>query len=218
MIMTCTDRERIFLDGTPEEWTSLEAHALTCAVCREELRAFKSLSALASELRKEWDSPSLWPRIERALSQQGALSRGFRWQRFFPAWSWGSLEWRAAAAALVLVAVTSFGMWLVLKPKTPAIEHQALLKDSAVNEVEHAEAAYERAIDKLDRQARPELGDSSQPLMASYREKLLVLDSAIADLKSQAGINPANSHLRRQLLAMYQEKQDTLELVLEAKK
>jgi hypothetical protein len=54
--------------------------------------------------------------------------------------------------------------------------------------------------------------------MANYREKLLVLDSAIADLKSQAGINPANGHLRRQLLAMYQEKQDTLEQILEAKK
>jgi hypothetical protein len=54
--------------------------------------------------------------------------------------------------------------------------------------------------------------------MASYREKILVLDSAISDLKSQTGINPGNGHLRRELLAMYQEKQDTLEEVLEVKK
>jgi hypothetical protein len=53
--------------------------------------------------------------------------------------------------------------------------------------------------------------------MVNYREKLSVLNDAIADLKSQAGINPANGHLRRQLLAMYREKQDTLEQVLEVK-
>jgi hypothetical protein len=83
--------------------------------------------------------------------------------------------------------------------------------------VERAEAAYEQAIDKLDAQARPHLQNSSAPLMANYREKLLVLDSAIADLKSQASMNPANGHVRRELLAMYHEKQDTLEQVLEAK-
>jgi len=107
----------------------------------------------------------------------------------------------------------------MVKPKRPVIrdEQAVLLKDTTVKEVENAEAAYERAIDKLDAQARPQLEHSSAPLMANYREKLLVLDSAIADLKSQAGMNPANGHLRRQLLAMYQEKQDTLEQVLEAK-
>ena len=96
-------------------------------------------------------------------------------------------------------------------------QNQALFNDRTVNDVERAEADYEHAIDKLDAQARPQLENFSAPLMANYREKLLVLDSAIADLKSQAGINPANGHLRRQLLAMYQEKQDTLEQVLEAK-
>jgi hypothetical protein len=45
-----------------------------------------------------------------------------------------------------------------------------------------------------------------------------VLDSAIADLHAQAGLNPSNAQLRYQLLAMYQEKQRTLEEVLETKK
>jgi hypothetical protein len=54
--------------------------------------------------------------------------------------------------------------------------------------------------------------------MANYREKLQVLDSAIDDLRAQAGQNPSNAHLRYQLLAMYQEKQETLQDVLEAKR
>ena len=217
MIIRCTDRERIFLDGTPEEWVALEAHATGCAACGEELRAWKNLSIAATELHQEWDSPSLWPRIKRALSEQSVSSRNSWWRRVFASWNLGSLHWQAAAAALLLIALTGSAIWLVMKPKPRIDDTQALLKDSTVNEVERAEAAYERAIDQLDAKARPQLETSSAPLMANYREKLLVLDSAIADLKSQAGMNPANGHLRRQLLAMYQEKQDTLEQVLEVK-
>jgi len=37
-------------------------------------------------------------------------------------------------------------------------------------------------------------------------------------LRLQAGENPSNAHLRYQLLAMYQEKQQTLQDVLETKR
>ena len=128
------------------------------------------------------------------------------------------MQWQTAAAALLLVALTASAIWFMASLRTrPGPDNQALLNDRAVNDVERAEAVYERAIDKLDARARPQLQNSSAPLMANYREKLLVLDSAIADLKSQASINPANGHVRRELLAMYHEKQDTLEQVLEAK-
>jgi len=115
------------------------------------------------------------------------------------------------------VLLTGTAVWIASHQNARDPFAGPLLTDPAVRNVEKAEAAYEKAIDKLDAQARPQLDQASTPLMASYREKLQVLDSAIADLKSQAGINPANGHLRRQLLAMYQEKQDTLEQVLEAK-
>ena len=219
MNVTCNDRERIFLDGTPEEWAALETHAADCAACGEEIRGWKSLSVAASGLHQEWDSSALWPRIEEALKQQSPASNDSWFHRIFGGWNSGLVQWQVAAAALLLVALSGSAIWLVTHQGTGKIpKNEALLKDSMVNEVERTGAAYERAIDKLDAQARPQLENSSAPLMANYREKLLVLDSAIADLKSQAGINPANGHLRRQLLAMYQEKQDTLEEILEAKK
>ena len=218
MNISCNDRERIFLDGTPEEWAALESHSMNCAGCAEELRTWKNLFSAASELHQEWDSPSLWPRIEAALEQQTSAAKDSRWQRFFGSWNLRSLHWQTALAALLLVALTVSAIWFVADQRTRRIpDNQALLNDRAVNAVERAEAAYERAIDKLDAQARPQLQNSSAPLMANYREKLLVLDSAIADLKSQASMNPANGHVRRELLAMYHEKQDTLEQVLEAK-
>jgi hypothetical protein len=91
------------------------------------------------------------------------------------------------------------------------------LKSAALKDVETAQAAYVQAIDKLAAEAKPGLENSSTPLLANYREKLLVLDSAIADLREQAAMNPSNAQLRYQLLAMYQEKQRTLEEVLGAK-
>jgi hypothetical protein len=218
MTISCNDRERIFLDGTAEEWAALERHSTDCAACAEELRAWKNLSLAASELHREWDSPALWPRIEAAIEQQSRAGKASGWQRFFGSWNSGALQWQTAVAALLLIALTTSAVWFLRNPRTPPGEpNQALLNDRAVSDVERAEAAYEQAIDKLDAQARPQLASSSSPLMANYREKLLVLDSAIADLKSQASINPANGHVRRELLAMYHEKQDTLEQVLEAK-
>ena len=47
--------------------------------------------------------------------------------------------------------------------------------------------------------------------MVNYREKLDVLDSAIAELKSSIDQNRFNTHLRRELLAVYKEKQRTLQ-------
>jgi anti-sigma factor RsiW len=67
MNVNCRDRDRIFEDGTPAEWLALEAHAASCPACEEEIRAWKSLSMAAKEMRDYSDSPSFWPRIERAL-------------------------------------------------------------------------------------------------------------------------------------------------------
>jgi hypothetical protein len=220
MNVTCSDRERIFEDGAPAEWAALEAHAASCPLCAEEVRAWKSLSVAAKELRDYSDSPSFWPRIERALAEEAtkkAQRAGLRrWFSFLPSLS---LTWQTAlAGAFVLILTVSAG-WIYFDRSIvdPNPDHQSLLKSSALREVESAETAYERAIDKLATEAKPQLDSPATPLLANYHEKLLVLDSAIADLRAQAGLNPSNAQLRYQLLAMYQEKQHTLEEVLEAR-
>lgn len=214
MSVTCVDRERIFMDGSVEEWTALEAHAATCAECGEEVRAWKSMSIAASELKQEWETPYLWSKIERSLAEKSAEkpSRVRGWLNLIER---ARLQWQTVAALALVIAVTGIVFWM--KPWSARDHDPHFLQNSAMNEVERAEAAYQQAIDKLDAQARPQLGAPS-PLMASYREKLLVLDNAIAELREQAGQNPANAYLRRQLLAMYQEKQETLQEVLETKR
>jgi hypothetical protein len=219
MNVTCSDRERIFEDGTPVEWAALEAHAASCPACSEEVHAWKSLSAAAEELRDYSDSSSLWPRIERALAEEAArrAGRGETW-RWFPRLPRLSLGWQTAlAGAFVLVLAISGGWIYIHRLVAPVNDDKSLLRSSALKEVESTETAYERAIDKLAAEAKPQLENPETPLLANYHEKLLVLDSAIADLRAQAGLNPSNAQLRYQLLAMYQEKQHTLGEVLEAR-
>jgi hypothetical protein len=217
MNVNCNDRDRIFKDGGPAEWAALESHAASCASCAEELRAWKALSTVAAELRDYADCPELWFRIQRSLSEQAA-----RTTRRKPRWDWQSLwqsmwlSWQtAAASAVVVVLLASSAGWLYLHRTAPAQQSSDLLKSQALTRVESAEAAYVQAIDKLAASAKPQLDNPDTPLLANYREKLLVLDSAIDDLRTQTGQNPSNAHLRYELLAMYQEKQRTLEEVLE---
>lgn len=214
MNVTCADRERIFLDGSAEEWAALELHAANCAECGEELRIWKSMSAVAGRLRQEWETPYLWAKIEHGLAEQ-MVEKPSRWRAWLNSLGMAGVHWQTAAALALLVAVSGTATWLVTHRPEPNL---TFLGNRAVSDVERAEAAYQKAIDKLDAQAQPLLNAPETPLMASYREKLLVLDNAIAELREEAGQNPANAHLRRQLLAMYQEKQETLQEVLETKR
>jgi hypothetical protein len=215
MNITCADRDRIFMDGSAEEWAALEQHAESCAECSEELRAWKSISIAAQELRDYKEDQALWAKIEASL-RQNERRHGF-WTRL-EFWRAFPIGWQAALAGALVLALALSGVYLFVQRNTPGNASDKLLKNSALAEVERTEHDYMKAIDKLAADAKPQLDSSSSPLMASYREKLTVLDSAIDELRAEAGENPSNAHLRYQLLAMYQEKQETLREVLETKR
>jgi hypothetical protein len=221
MQIKCEDRERIFLDGSVEEWAALELHATSCAECAKELQAWKALSVAAGELRDYQESPALWPRIESELAQQAQQSASRTpWLVRLSFWRNVPMVWQTAlAGALVLLMAVAVGYVYVHRYPGPGpVEtYNPLLRDSKVAEVERAERDYMKAIDKLAAEAKQQLDTPDSPLMANYREKLMMLDGAIDELRMQAGQNPSNAHLRYQLLSMYQEKQATLQEVLETK-
>lgn len=217
MPVTCNDMERILRDSEPAEWTALEMHAASCPACAEELRAWKQVSFAAQEMRDDWTSPALWSRIQASLAAD-ALRHASRWA-WPKTWALPTLSWQTAVAALLVLALAGSASWLLLKSRlVNDVAANRLLKNSAIAEVERTEVAYEHAIAKLADEAKPQLENPATPLLASYREKLIVLDSAIDELRAAAGENPANAHLRGQLLALYHEKQNALEDVLEMKR
>jgi hypothetical protein len=219
MNITCREREKVFLDGTSEEWAALELHSATCAECGEELRDWKNLSRAAQEMREEAESPLLWTRIETSLKEQAkaGAKQDSLWQRLRN-WRPVSIGWQTALAGAMALALAVSGAYIYVQHTDVGSDGASLLQSPALREVEKSERNYEQAIEHLEAEAKPELRSVDSPLVASYREKLMILDGAIDELRAQAGENPSNAHLRRQLLAMYQEKQQTLQDVLEIKR
>jgi len=221
MNVNCQDRDRIFENGTAEQWAALAGHAQQCRACAEETSAWNLLSVAAQEMRDYADDPALWQRIEQRLGEETERKRqrAERWG-WLSSWTNVSLGWRTAAAGVLLAALTFATGWILFHGtgEIPADNRARLLKSGALAEVEKTEAAYTQAIDKLALESKVQLDNPANPLLASYREKLLVLDSAISNLREQARLNPSNAHISRQLLAMYREKQNTLEEVLEEKR
>jgi hypothetical protein len=176
-----------------------KGHAVGCGHCRERIELWSEISEVAPHLHEEWDSPALWPKI------QSELEANTKRRPFFPVWK---LAFATAAALLLTVAL--FRWWPASQPEVVP-QNGPFLTAETLDEVQKAEAAYLQAIEKLSTAADSTLETASTPLAAMYREKLILLDSAIADLKAGVESNRYNVYLQTQLASLYQEKQKTLE-------
>ena len=196
MTIRCSDLDNLLLEGDAASLALAAEHARTCDACMETLTTWNELGAMARSMQTTWDSDLLWPRIERGLRQQNRR----RWMTVLQ-----------IAAVLLLMAGMAAVAWRVQR-RSEFDEH--ILRAAAVEDVERAQQAHLAAIDKLERIAGPKLDDSASPLLVSYKEKLMLLDDAIAECQSHIDHNRQNAQLRRQLLAIYGEKQQTLQNVL----
>jgi hypothetical protein len=203
----------------PKAIAQARAHADSCARCRERLRAFDEISEAASGLKKSWDSPELWPKIRESLAREAFASTASSRPvpRNAPAWP----AWLPIAVIAALFIVSFVGLQ-VFRPSlgdrqifgVRSLPKDPLLTDAALKDVERSETQYILSIEKLSKIAQPRLEAAASPLLVSYREKLQLLDGAIAELNGQIEQNRYNTHLRRQLLGIYAEKQQTLRDVM----
>jgi len=207
----CREFEKALARGE-EAVAALEAHAGECADCRDALRLWNEIPEAARSLRKSWESPRLFPGVARAIAAEKA-----RTKEPSPA-PRRRFVWVPAAAAAALFVLSMIGLY-VFKPgesardplSTLAASRQPLMTEKTLADVETAESRYIESIENLAALAKPRLESPATPLLVNYREKLQLLDSAIAELKGQIEQNRFNTHLRRELIAMYQEKQRTLQ-------
>jgi hypothetical protein len=210
MSFQCHDLDRAF--EFPELMPDARAHAETCERCRKQIELWSEISRLAPQLHQEWESPGLWGRI------RSEIAAAPRRRRQVLAWRWalaaaaavtlGVLLWHSSTGIRAGVSGTQARMPVLRSRQGP---NQALLTEDALHEVQQAEAAYARSIEKLSAVAGPSLDQTPSPLAGAYREKLAVLDSAIADLKATIETNRYNAYLQTQLESLYREKQKTLE-------
>ncbi len=170
------------------------------------------LTTAARTLHREWDSPELWPAIARAIERNESDQRSA--MRYRP---W--ILWAAAAALVVATAATLVVLRYGVVRDTHVIETagagERLLSEEALSDVEQAEMRYIAAIEALAAKVPPVANAAASPLEANLRERLLIIDGAIAECRTAIERNRFNAHLRRQLLSIYQEKRQTLEQILE---
>jgi hypothetical protein len=210
MSVRCDDFEDLLRDDE----SAARTHAAGCDSCRERLAAWDQILQLAPQLARDWPTPGLWRRIEGALAAEARRPRVVA----FPE------RWRplALAASLALIAAAGY---VVLQQRAQSQSERAqleelerkLLTERAVAAVERSETDYVASIDALAKLAAARLERPASPLLASYREKLQILDAAIADCRAQIERNRFNAHLRGELLSIYREKQRTLQMLMEEK-
>ncbi|MEA2488721.1 MAG: hypothetical protein QOH21_513 [Acidobacteriota bacterium] len=201
MNITCNQLDDLLFDGSPLAMETAARHATGCRGCAEQLATWNEISGTAQTMQTTWQNDLLWPRIERQLRQETRRS---------PLRSW----YRIAAAVLLTVGLSATMWFAVREQNHDAAFDKDILRISAMDDVERAERTHVEAIRRLARLAEPKLESQPTPLMVSYKEKLMLLDDAIAECQANIDGNRQNAHLRDQLLAMYSEKQQTLEDVL----
>jgi hypothetical protein len=197
---TCKDFDALLFDASPLAMETAARHAEECAACAETLASWNEIESTAKSLHAKWESDVLWPRIERALRHERRTT--------------GRRLWQYAAAILVVASLGGTMFYALRVQSREADFDQHIIQLSAVDEADKAERDYERAIGNLSTLAEAKLDEPDSPLMTSYKEKLMLLDDAIAECKTNVDGNRQNAHLRKQLLAMYSEKQQTLRDVL----
>jgi hypothetical protein len=213
MKFECGDLERALeVSGLMPE---AREHLKHCAACRREYRLWNEISSGAKELHEEWESPQLWSNIRNILAAEpkpksppGRLKQWKTW----------------ALAATVLIGVTA-ALWRPWKTPSPPPETESaqraqisgdkdFLTEQALREVEKTEAAYRQSIEKLSRLAEPKLQNPVTAVAVNYKEKLLMLDSAISETRANLDHNRLNVRLQNDLAELYREKQQTLKELL----
>ena len=217
----CARFEQALRRGDSAAFVQLREHAPSCSECAERLALWDAIDHEAAALHTEWESPGLMPRFAAGLEAEKARGSEPAAEAVPPARRRRPWIGIAAAASLFVLSMIGLRVFQTAPPRDPLVagpSKDPLLSEQSLTDIETAEANYIRSIDALSEIARPRIENPTTPLFVSYREKLLVLDSAIAEMRTQIESNRFNSHLRSELLAMYQEKQRTLQQLMKEDK
>ncbi|HEU5218847.1 MAG TPA: zf-HC2 domain-containing protein [Gemmatimonadales bacterium] len=197
--MTCgelRDRFDAYVDGrlSDSEAAALEAHLQGCTACHDALTHLDGAIGAAGALPRSVTPPSdLWPGIERRLESR----RPFRRRVAVPGW-------QLAAAAVLLVAVSSAGTALLLRqrPAEPAGE--------VVANVSALESQYSAASAELSQALEQARARLSPATVATIERSLRIIDAALAESREALARDPGNPALGRLVVAAWQQKVDLL--------
>lgn len=194
-----------YIDGTlpAADVARVEAHLATCATCRAELAAIRSILADARVLpRSVMPARDLWNGIEARLDSGPAVGRsgGQFMQRY-------RVPMLAAAAVLLLLGGALIGRLLLLPPASTAASHFAL-----------EQQRYTEATAELARQLNSNGAALPEPTRAVVERNLAIVDAAIAEAEAALTTDPGNTALEQMVLARYEQRLALLKRATQAGK
>lgn len=198
---------------------ALSAHLQECPACRETLAQLQQVRLRAGDLADAPPATDLWPGIAARLASPAPVisvteHRARRWHISF------SLP-QLAAAAVVLMALSGTGVWLVMHAtadRQVATAPELAPVRPPVRLANSGDQGYERAISDLQRALRQ--GDT--PLDSStvvvLRQSLATIDAAIADARAALAQDPSNPFLYHHLDGAMKKKVEILQRAVSARR
>jgi len=217
--MTCHE-----LDERLDDWvdgalpagdaSEVEAHLLSCALCRERERRLRQVLAHAASLPRSVAPPrDLWPGIARRVEHGRS-------------WSWRAVGFRPvvlAAAATVVIGLVA-ALWGGRTPagvrtvEIPAASPRASLVSGTPGVSDPVLAAAERDYEAAANALLEALQQRSSRLqpetLDAVKANLDVIDRALAEVRKALVQDPSSPELSRMLVATHRKKVDVLSRVV----
>jgi len=198
--MICKKYEQHGLGQLNEE--QFREHLAICSQCQALVREDNKIMAMAEKVNQNLIIPDLWPDIERALLHKKKV-------KVYPLYR----NWILRVAAVLILAV-SLTLYLSNREEST---HTMILSQAALQKVEKTERDHMNAINQLEQAAREQLSQIDVEIASLYRTKIETIDAQIERCKAALEENPANTHIRKYLLAALIDKKETLnELIIYA--
>ena len=205
--MKCT-KYQLFWDGKiPEK--DFEIHKEKCVECREAYVLDSLIEGEAKKLPAPEFSPWLWNRIENELKREKEKSRSIGFTDMF-SFLFSPKQHLIYKIAALLVVSVGISYLLFFQPMGTGPASTNFLTSSALYRVEEKEKEYEQAIAELEKVTQSLVANADTDLLLLYRDKLETIDAQIDRCKEALKNNTADAHIRRYLLAAYQDKKETL--------
>ena len=205
------DRLSEYLDGelAPADREALEMHLAGCDACASTLAELRAVVHRAHSLTDPAAPPALWGRIAAEIGaaprrETPVVELATRRQR--PARRLSFSVPQLAAAAVALMAVSAGAMWALLRDgqvvgmPVAATPVSAIAGDARLVSVDPAAtAAYELAVEDLEKVLQESRGRLDPTTVAALEENLALIDRAIADARAALARDPASEYLNTYL-------------------
>jgi anti-sigma factor RsiW len=219
-----TDRLSEYVDGEldPAERAALDVHLQLCEDCAGTVEELRAVLRHAGALAANAPEKDLWPAIEaRIVPARKAQvldldsGHGRRAPRAGRPLRWSFTLPQLAAAAVLLVMLSSVTVWTVLSRRPAAVPplpgpSAATPATAMVQPAGFESASYDAAIADLERVLREHRSELDPATVRVIEQNLLIIDQATAQARKALAADPANRYLNGHLAAQLMRKMTLL--------